>query len=100
MHLSTFSTDSSCQLNVLWHDGDSLGVDGAQVRVFKERDEVGFSGFLEGSNGRALESQIGLVVLSNFSHQSLEREFANQKFSGLLVSSDFSQGDCSRSESV
>ena len=30
--LSAFSTDTSCQLDVLWHDGDTLGVDGARVR--------------------------------------------------------------------
>jgi len=34
-NLSTFTTDTSCQLNVLWHNGDTLGVDRAQVRVFE-----------------------------------------------------------------
>ncbi len=36
--LSAFSTDTSCQLDVLWHDGDTLGVDGAQVGVLEESD--------------------------------------------------------------
>ena len=40
--LSSFSTDSSGQLDVLWHDGDPLCVDGAQVGVFEETDEVSF----------------------------------------------------------
>ena len=40
--LCTFSTDSSCQLDVFWHDGDPLGVDGAQVGVLEEADEVSF----------------------------------------------------------
>ena len=40
--LSSFSTDSSGQLDVLWHDGDPLGVDGAQVGIFEETDQVGF----------------------------------------------------------
>ena len=44
----SFATDSSCQLDVLWHDGDSLGVDGAEVGVFKDSDQVSFTGFLEG----------------------------------------------------
>ena len=40
-NLSTLSTDSSCQLDVLGHDGDSLGVDGTQVGVFRESYEGG-----------------------------------------------------------
>ena len=43
MKLSTFSTDTSGQLDVLWHNGDSLGVDGAQVSVFKETNQVSFA---------------------------------------------------------
>ncbi|XP_068740152.1 uncharacterized protein [Montipora capricornis] len=34
--LCSLSTDSAGQLNILGHDGDPLGVDGAQVGVFKE----------------------------------------------------------------
>jgi hypothetical protein len=36
--LATFSTDATSKLNVLWHDSDTLGVDGAQVGVLKETD--------------------------------------------------------------
>ena len=46
--LSTFSTDTTGQLDVLGHDGHSLGMDGAKVGVFEQSDEVSFSGFLEG----------------------------------------------------
>ena len=35
VHLRSFSADSAGQLNVLGHDRDTLGVDGAQVGVFK-----------------------------------------------------------------
>ena len=38
--LSTLATDPSGQLDVLWHDGDTLGVDGAQVGVLKQADQV------------------------------------------------------------
>ena len=48
----SFSSDSLGELHVLWHDGDSLGVDGAEVGVFEKSDHVGFSGFLEGKDGR------------------------------------------------
>jgi len=36
------------QLNVLLHDGDPLGVDGAQVDVLEEMDKEGLGGFLKG----------------------------------------------------
>ena len=56
--LSTFSTDSPGQLDVLWHDGDSLGVDGAQVGVFEKADQVSLAGLLQSANGSALEPVI------------------------------------------
>jgi histone H3 len=87
-------------LEILGHDGDSLGVDGAQVGVFEESDEVGFGGFLEGHDGGALESQVSLEFLGDFSDQSLEGELSQQEISGLLVLSDFSEGDGSGSVSV
>jgi len=68
MCLSAFASDSSSQLDILWHDGDSLGVDGAQVGVFEETDQVGLAGFLESRNSRALEAEIGLEVLGDFTH--------------------------------
>ena len=95
--LSTFSTDSSCQLDVLWHDSDPLCVDGAQVSVFKKTDEVSFGGFLKSSDGCALESQVGLEVLGDLTDQSLERELSDQQFRGFLVSSDLSESNSSRS---
>ncbi len=36
--LSALSTDAAGQLDVFGHDGDSLGVDGAQVGVLKQTD--------------------------------------------------------------
>ena len=42
-----FSPDSSCQLDVSWHDGNSPGVDGTQVGVLKQSDEVSLHCFLE-----------------------------------------------------
>ena len=34
--LSTLATDATGQLDVLRHDGDALGVDGAQVGVLEQ----------------------------------------------------------------
>ncbi len=64
--LSTFSADSSGQLDVFWHNGDPLGVDGAKIGVFEESDEVCFGSLLESSYGCALESEIGFEILSDF----------------------------------
>ena len=49
--LRSFSPDSSCQLDVFWHDGDSLGVDSTQIGVFKQPHEIGLCCFLETQYG-------------------------------------------------
>ena len=98
--LRSFASDSSSELDVLGHDGDSLGVDGAQVGVLEEADQVSFGGFLESEHGRALEPEIGLVVLGELSHESLEGELSDQELSRLLVSSDLSESHGTGSVSV
>jgi hypothetical protein len=60
-------------------------VDGAQVGVLKERDEVSLNGLLESADGRGLEAEVGLEVLSDFTDQTLER-----KLSVWVVSTDSS----------
>ena len=98
--LSPLTTDASGQLNVLWHDGDTLSVDGAEVGVLEQTDEVGFASLLESHDRGALESQVSLEVLGDFTNQSLEGELPQQKFGRLLVSTDFSEGNCSGPVSV
>lgn len=68
-------------------------MDGAQVGVLKERDEVGLNGLLKSTDGRGLEAKVGLEVLSNFTDQTLEGELADQKLSGLLVATDLTESD-------
>ena len=41
---------------ILRLNGDTLGVDGGEIGVFKERDKIGLCGFLERHDGRRLES--------------------------------------------
>ena len=79
--LGAFSTDSAGQLDVLGHDGDALGVDGAEVGVLEDADQVGLGGFLEGHDGRGLEAEIGLEVLGDLTDQSLEGQFADKQLS-------------------
>ncbi len=89
--LCPLSTDSAGKLDVLGHDGHSLRVDRAKVSVLKESHKIRFRGFLECSNSRGLESQVGLEVLSNLTNQTLEGQLSDQELSALLVSSDLTK---------
>jgi len=96
MGLSTLATDPPGQLDVLGHDGDPLGVDGAQVGVLKETNQVGLAGLLESHDSRALEPQVSLEVLGNLPDQALEGQLADEELSGLLVPPDLTEGHCAR----
>ena len=100
VHLCSFSADSAGQLNVLGHDGDTLGVDGAQVGVFKQTDKVSLASFLKSHHSRALETQIGLEILGDFSHKTLEGQLADQQLGGFLVTTDLTKSDCTRPVSM
>jgi len=91
--LRALSADAAGELDVLGHDGDALSVDGAEVGVFEEADEVGLGGFLEGEDGAALEAKVGLEVLGDLADEALERELADQELRRLLVAADFAEGD-------
>jgi len=95
--LSTFSANATSELDVLGHDGDTLGMYSAQVGVLKERHEIGLSSFLEGENGGALKAQIGFVVLGDFTDQTLEGELADQEVRGLLILANFTKSHGTRS---
>ncbi|KYN36183.1 hypothetical protein ALC56_09461 [Trachymyrmex septentrionalis] len=89
--LSAFTANSPCQLYIFWHDRDTFGVNGAQIRVFEQAYQVSFRRFLKGTYSGALKAQIGLEILCDFTNQTLERQFPDEQLRGLLVSSDFSQ---------
>ena len=91
--LSTFSTDTTGQLDVLGHDGHTLGVDGAQVGVLEKTDQVSLASLLKGHHGRALESQVGLEILGDLTDQTLEGQLADEKLCALLVSPDLTESD-------
>ena len=67
-NLSTLSTDTASQLDVLGHDGDPLGVDGTQVGVLEKTHEVSLAGLLQSHDSRALEPQVSLEVLGNLAN--------------------------------
>ena len=112
--LCTLATDPPGQLDVLGHDGDTLGVDGAQVGVLEQPNQVGLAGLLkksgseatkyflqrdqdfhlQGTDGSGLEPQVSLEILSNLPDQPLEGQLADQQLGGLLVTPDLTESDC------
>ena len=90
-HLRALTTDAAGKLDVLGHDGDTLGVDGAQVGVLKEADEVCLGCLLQSKDGRALEPQVRLEVLRDLANEALERQFADQELGALLVPADLTE---------
>jgi hypothetical protein len=99
-HLGALPTETASQLDVLGLDGDTLGVDGAQVGILEEGDEVGLDGLLEGTDGGRLEAEVRLEVLGDLTNETLEGELADQELSGLLVPTDLTKSDGSGLVSV
>ena len=85
------------QLNVFWHDGDTLGVHGAEVRVLEQADKVRFGSFLERQQRWALESNVVFELVCDLADEPLERELANEKIGGFLVVPNLAQRDSSGS---
>ena len=100
------STDAARQPNVLGHDGRSLGMDGEQIGVLEEADQVRLRCFLKGQNCGSLEAETGIVfsevcvVLCNLTHKPLKRQLAEDKLRGPLVSAYFAQCDSAGSVSL
>ena len=94
------TTDSAGKLHVLGHDGNSLGVDGAEVSVLEETDHVGFGGLLEGKDGGGLETELVSVLRGDLTDESLEGELSDEELGGLLETSDLTESDGTGSESV
>lgn len=120
LDLSSLPPYPASQLDVFGHDGDSLGVDGTQIGIFKQPHQVRFTGLLlrtratglaslpqkpgrrpprhqafvshlKGTDGRTLKPQVGLEVLGDLPHQPLERQLPDEQLSRLLVATDLSQ---------
>ena len=75
-------------------------MDGTQVGILEKTNQVSFSSFLKGQDGRSLEAKIRLEVLGDLTNQSLERQLADQQVSRLLVTTDLAKSDSSRSVTV
>jgi hypothetical protein len=91
--LGTFSADTTRELNVFRHDRDALGVNGTQVRVLEQTDQVRFARLLKGHHGRALETQVRLEVLRNLADETLEGQLADEQLGALLVATNLAESD-------
>jgi hypothetical protein len=91
--LTALTTEAAGKLDVLALDGDTLGVDGAQVGVLEEGDEVGLNGLLESADGGGLEAEVRLEVLGDLTDKTLERQLADEKLGGLLVAADLTESN-------
>ena len=92
-NLGALSTDTAGELDILGHDGDTLGVDSAQVRILEKTYEVRLGSLLKGKDGRSLESEVALEVLGDLTNETLEGELADQKIGRLLVTTDLTKGN-------
>ena len=99
--LGLLATDAAGELDVLGHDGDTLGVDGAEVGVLEKRDKVGLGGFLQGRNGVALKAQVlGVEFPGDLPHKPLEGKLADEELGRLLVLADLTESHDARTETV
>ena len=71
-------------------------MDGAQIGVFEQTDQIGLASLLQSHDSGALEPQVSFEVLGNLPHQTLEGQLADEELSRLLVPPDLSEGDCAR----
>ena len=72
----------------------------AQVCVFEETYHICFCSLLQSKDCLWLEPEVRLVLLGDFSDKSLEWKFTYEELGTLLELSDFSQCNCTWSESV
>ena len=98
IQLCGLAANAAGELDVAGHDGDALGVDGAEVGVLEEGDDVGLGGLLEGAEGVRLETTVGLEVLGDLADEALEGELADEQVCGALVAADLAEGDGAETE--
>ncbi len=79
--LGALSTDAASKLDVLGEDRHTLGVDGTEVGVLEQANKVSLGSLLQGTDGSALEAEVGLEVLGNLAHKALEGQLADQQLS-------------------
>ena len=70
----SISPDPLGQLHVFRHDGHPLGMDGTEVGVLKEPNNVGLHSLLESGEGGGLDAEGGGILQHQTPGKSLERQ--------------------------
>jgi len=89
--LFALAADASGQLHVSGHDGDTLSMERAEIRVLKQTDEMRFTSFLQREDRKTLKSDVVPHVLSYFLHQPTKGSLPHQKIRRSLVTTNFPQ---------
>jgi len=66
-------------------------VDGTEVGVLKETNEIRLGCLLKSEDGKRLETKVGLVILCDLADETLEWELADEELGGLLVPADLTE---------
>ena len=91
--LTSLSPYAACKLHVLRHDGHAFCVQGAEVGVFEQTNEISLWSLLKSSNRGRLKADTATDVLCNFPNEPLEWQLANQQLSWLLEATDLPKSD-------
>ena len=97
---SNVAPDTPGELDILGHHSHALGVNGAEVAVLEETDDVRLSRLLEGEDSGGLEPEAGLEVLGDLADEALERLHADQEFPAFLVLANLTKSDGTGSVAV
>ena len=87
------SADSSGEVHILLEDSGALGVDGTEVGVLEDSDDVSFRSFLEGKESLRLESELVVKIRADASDKSLERGAWKEVADRFLIFLNLSEGD-------
>ena len=75
-------------------------MDGAQVSVLKQANQVRLGSLLKGKDSRALKAQVRLEILGDLANQALEGQLADQQLRTLLVATDLTKSHGARAVAV
>ena len=93
LNLSPFPTDAASELDILGHDGHALGVDGTQVGVLEEPNQVSFARFCSCHNGRILKPQLSHEISRYVTNQIAGSDNNGLRSSVLfMVTANLSEG--------
>ncbi len=84
-HSEPVPTDTLSQLKILRHYSHPLCMNSAQISILKQRHQVCLRCLLQRQNCLTLETHLLLELSSNFPHQTLEWQLADQQICLNLI---------------